>query len=88
MVGFQHSHPFSAATFANVRIKGPLVNIGFQWSFGFDIRLKSSRLAGSECQIHSTGKQAITLKKLLLHCDIYPGLVLLRPQTDRFLFGI
>jgi hypothetical protein len=26
-------------------------------------------------------------EKLLLHCDISPGFVLLRPQTPDFLFG-
>jgi hypothetical protein len=30
----------------------------------------------------------LALEKLLLQCDICPGLVLLRPQTSDFLFGI
>ena len=47
--------PRSGWSFANVRIKGPLANIGFQWSFGFDIRFANSGLRGRECQIHSTG---------------------------------
>src|SRR5262249_32896815 len=56
VVRFQHSHPTAATAFANVGIKGPLANIGFQWSFGFDIRFARLRREGSECQIHSTGQ--------------------------------
>lgn len=47
VVRFSHSHPASADIFANVRIKGPLANISFQWSFGFDIRVADSRLSGA-----------------------------------------
>src|SRR5579863_1901372 len=35
---FQHSHPVASDTLANVGIIGPVANIRFQWSFGFDIR--------------------------------------------------
>jgi hypothetical protein len=39
-------YPFSAGTFANVRIERPLGNMDFQWSFGFDIRSRTSGLVG------------------------------------------
>jgi hypothetical protein len=38
--------PFSAAAFANARIKGPLANICFRWSLGFDIRFPNLRPDG------------------------------------------
>jgi hypothetical protein len=37
VVRFQHSYSFSTGSFANIEIKGPLENIGFQWSFVSDI---------------------------------------------------
>jgi hypothetical protein len=38
VVRFQHSHPISAGSLANVGIQKPLANIGFPAEFGFDIR--------------------------------------------------
>src|SRR5262245_6522969 len=54
VVRFQHSHPGSAYSHANVGIKGPRARITFEWSFGFDIRFGSRGQAGSEYQIRST----------------------------------
>ena len=40
--------------------------MGFQWSFGFDIRFVNSWLAGSECQIHSTGDGSTPGHKVMM----------------------
>jgi hypothetical protein len=46
VVRFSHSHPISAPSYANVRIKEPLATISASGAFGFDIRYRRSRLGG------------------------------------------
>jgi hypothetical protein len=53
------------------RIEGPLANMDFQWSFGFDIRIANARLQGSECQIHSTS--TADLKSLHYERRVFSG---------------
>ena len=67
-VQFQHSRPFAAGTFAKVRIIGPLVNIGFWWSLGFDIRYTNSRLglANVKSTPHSTNVPVLSRQARLL----------------------
>jgi hypothetical protein len=62
MVRFRHSRGVSAGIIANAGIKGPSANIGFSWSFGFDIRFIDRRRVVGECQIHSTSFAGNSLK--------------------------
>jgi hypothetical protein len=63
-------HPGLAGTFANVGITGPLANIGFQWSFGFDIRWVNSRLRGANVKSTPTVAFAAGLEGRQISSDI------------------
>jgi hypothetical protein len=64
---FQHSHSFSASSFANVGIETPPATTGIVEP-GFDIRFERLRRAGSEGQIRSTGYSRRTMLRPFSSC--------------------